>query len=111
MVIYASDTPFDPKVLWNAVPDVVTGEGVSRLATQASRVLIDLAEGAPSAAIRFFLAVRNEPPHQSVVHTTLVPPERLKRYTDREPGVILTDQFCPVDNLMAEVFRARNRDR
>jgi hypothetical protein len=43
------------------------------------------------------------------VHTVLVPPGRLKPFTDREPGVILTDQFCPVDNLMAEVFRNRER--
>ena len=39
--------------------------------------------------------------------TAQVSPDLLKKYTDIEPGIILTDQYCPVDNLMAEVYRRR----
>ncbi|MBA4189320.1 MAG: hypothetical protein C0467_15090 [Planctomycetaceae bacterium] len=36
-----------------------------------------------------------------------VPPDVLKPFLDAEPPVILTDQFAPTDNLMADVFRYR----
>ncbi len=45
--------------------------------------------------------------YSPVVHMYQVPDDRLKPFLDREPGIVLTDQFCPVDNLMAEVFRNR----
>jgi hypothetical protein len=41
--------------------------------------------------------------------TRLVPPQVLEPYLAKEPGVILTDQYAPIDNLMAEVFRRRNQ--
>ena len=37
-----------------------------------------------------------------------VPDSRLESHLQREPGVVLTDQFAPVDNLMADVFRRRD---
>ncbi|HEX4607955.1 MAG TPA: fused MFS/spermidine synthase, partial [Urbifossiella sp.] len=42
-------------------------------------------------------------------YTRLVPPTLLEPFLTREPGVILTDQYAPIDNLMAEVFRRRNQ--
>jgi spermidine synthase len=33
----------------------------------------------------------------------------LEPHLQREPGVVLTDQFAPVDNLMADVFRRRDQ--
>lgn len=40
-------------------------------------------------------------------HTNLVPDTRLEPFLRQEPGIVLTDQYAPVDNLMAEVFRRR----
>jgi hypothetical protein len=42
-------------------------------------------------------------------HTHAVQDELLWPFLEREPGVILTDQYAPVDNLMADVFRRRNK--
>ena len=42
-------------------------------------------------------------------HTLLVTPAWLEPYIKSDPGVILTDQYAPVDNLMADVFRRRNK--
>jgi spermidine synthase/MFS family permease len=44
----------------------------------------------------------------STFHSQVVPHELLAPYLEREAGVVLTDQFAPVDNLMAEVFRRRS---
>ena len=41
-------------------------------------------------------------------YTNLVPAARLRPFLARDPGLILTDQFAPVDNLMADIFRRRN---
>ena len=38
----------------------------------------------------------------------VVPDSKLAPFLKTDPGVILTDQYAPVDNLMAEVFRRRN---
>jgi len=40
-------------------------------------------------------------------YTHVVDDAILRPFLEKEPGVILTDQFAPVDNLMAEVFRRR----
>jgi spermidine synthase len=42
-------------------------------------------------------------------YTHILPDEFLEPFLRQEPGLILTDQFAPVDNLMADVFRRRNR--
>ena len=43
----------------------------------------------------------------ATIRTHVIPDADLKDTLDRDPGVILTDQYAPVDNLMAEVFRRR----
>jgi hypothetical protein len=40
-----------------------------------------------------------------------VPQDRLSPHLQLDPGVLLTDQYAPVDNLMAELFRYRDRYR
>jgi hypothetical protein len=96
LVIYASDKPFNLGALIQAVP------GASGRLVSASMAPIDLPGSSPSFVNH--LAVARD---AQVINTILVPAERLKKFTDREPGVLLTDQYCPVDNLMAEVFRKR----
>ena len=44
-------------------------------------------------------------------YTSRISTERLRPFLEADPGILLTDQFAPVDNLMAEVFRYRNRKR
>jgi spermidine synthase len=106
LVIYASDTPFSAHSLQSAQP---------ALPVSAERFAGSLAElgaapaGPPAAALRCLVALQEEFARRPEVRTVAIPPERLKPYTDREPGVVLTDQFCPIDNLMAEVFRNRNK--
>jgi hypothetical protein len=42
-------------------------------------------------------------------YTNVIPADRLAPFLAADPGVLLTDQYAPVDNLMAEVFRYRER--
>src|SRR5262249_40392449 len=43
--------------------------------------------------------------------TPQVPQEPIQPGLDSRPRIVLTDQYAPVDNLMAEVYRYRNRLR
>ncbi|HEY1190942.1 MAG TPA: fused MFS/spermidine synthase [Gemmata sp.] len=104
LVIYASDKPFSLAALKRGVadrsePGLIAGAAVLGGASADLRATLPAGVVLPPRfagdAVRF--------------HTAVVPAERLKPFTDREPGVVLTDQFCPVDNLMAEVFRNRNK--
>lgn len=45
----------------------------------------------------------------SSFYTHVVPDMVLTPFLERERGLILTDQYAPVDNLMADVFRRRNK--
>jgi predicted membrane-bound spermidine synthase len=106
LVIYASDTPFSLESLRAATPKpAMTAE---RLHGPVSE-LYDLSSGFHSAAIHCLVQTQMELTRRPEFHTHPIAPERLKPFTDREPGVVLTDQFCPIDNLMAEVFRTRNK--
>jgi MFS family permease len=106
MVIYASDKPFRPEALHAAHPG--TFAGPARTVTLPF-ALPGVPGGGPAVpavpvAVWEYVEIRSVG-----ARTVLVPPERLKPYTDREPGVVLTDQYAPIDNLMAEVFRLRER--
>ena len=98
LVIYASNKPFSVATIIGANPGAA-----ARLGTLALGA-VDLPGSGPALATRPALGA-----YTRIVNTTQVPPELLKIYTDREPGLVLTDQFCPIDNLMAEVFRRRER--
>jgi len=101
LVIYASDKPFGLDAMRTAVADQLAPPFAAALATGAAS---GTAAGLPLVAAAEPLARLGTP-----FHTIAVPANRLKTFTDREPGVLLTDQFCPIDNLMAEVFRNRNK--
>ncbi len=101
LVIYASDKPLDLDKLHGAVVDQLSPGFAAGLA-------VGTAGGADiRAALPITLSATPLARDGVRIYTAEVPAARLKPYTDREPGVILTDQFCPIDNLMAEVFRQR----
>jgi predicted membrane-bound spermidine synthase len=103
MVIYASDKPFSLDAIQSAVPPASLKE--EQLVELINRY--NSTTSVYSAVAHFWLDVHTELRRPPVIHTYPIPAERLKPFTDREPGVVLTDQFCPIDNLMAEVFRNR----
>jgi predicted membrane-bound spermidine synthase len=126
LVIYGSDRPFSSEAIRAAVDE--QAEPLEWTASKAGLVVgpVPMPGAGPALAARLGPA-----PFAPKVRTTLVDPEllrwftdktfepdqplnwgqatleNLKPYTDREKGLVLTDQFCPVDNLMADVFRNR----
>ncbi|MBX9580117.1 MAG: fused MFS/spermidine synthase [Gemmataceae bacterium] len=84
-VIYASDRPFDL--------------GAVRDATARAHKYYPAAAAAGGAAVAETVTPEG--------YTHPIPPARLEPFLKGDPGVILTDQYAPVDNLMADVFRKR----
>ena len=85
-VIYASDRPLDLAA-------------VRREAARAYGFWATAAAG--GAALADYVT--------PVGYTHPVPPDRLAPLLKDDPGVVLTDQYAPVDNLMADIFRHRER--
>jgi predicted membrane-bound spermidine synthase len=83
-VIYASDQPFDLAAVREAT---ARANGYYPAAAAAG--------AAPAEAVT------------PGAYTHPVPDDRLQPFLKDDPGVILTDQYAPVDNLMADVFRKR----
>jgi predicted membrane-bound spermidine synthase len=105
MVIYASDRPFS----WEALEAAIENRSNYRqVALQMAPP--ELPGSGPAFAIRWGLAVHYRIPRNPPIYTHEVPRSRVQHLLDRDPGVILTDQFCPIDNLMAEVFRKRMKE-
>ena len=106
-VIYASDTPLQVRDLRTAVksqlvPGFAAGTAVASFATTATAPGL-WPPGMGTGLFPDAAALVGSP-----VHTFEVPMDELqKNYLDADPGVILTDQYAPVDNLMAELFRNR----
>ncbi len=86
-VIYASDRPFDPAA-------------VARAADAAWAAARDPV-AAPLAAALGGPALGGNP----TTYTHLMAADDLAPYLNADPPVILTDQYAPVDNLMANLFR------
>jgi spermidine synthase len=136
LVIYASDRPFSEAAIREAVAAQVPAPFPDRLraALPLGPVAVP-APGGPAVDTWFGLVARAAL-FRPTVRTTPVDPDLLRWFTDpeaapppelrdrlaaraakslpppdwvtnRRRGVVLTDQFCPVDNLMAEVFRKR----
>jgi spermidine synthase len=110
-VIYASDRPFNQDEMKHAVSQqretwiragAAVGDG-SKLTTIPGGGW----GGLPAATATDF-AVSGE---SVQLRTFEIQAERLAPFLAEDPGVLLTDQYAPVDNLMAEVFRYRNRSR
>jgi spermidine synthase/MFS family permease len=100
LVIYASDRPLNLDALRAAAPDQLHGPEIKELVPFAVGT-VELPGAGPGFVARF------GPAEATPIYTHIVPPELLQQFTDREKGIVLTDQFCPVDNLMAEVFRTK----
>ncbi|MCS6865560.1 MAG: fused MFS/spermidine synthase [Gemmataceae bacterium] len=105
MVIYASDRPFS----WEALDAAMENRSNYR------QVALQMAPpewpgSGLAVTTRLALAAYYEIPRSPRLYTHEIPRSRVQHLLDREPGVILTDQFCPIDNLMAEVFRKRMRE-
>ena len=71
--------------------------GISTCVIVASRRHIDMDD--------FISAVRSRKGDQMMSH--VVPRQRLQEYLNDRPAVILTDDYVPVDNLIAPVFEER----
>jgi MFS family permease len=104
MVIYASEKPFN-------IDDLRDAEvNQSPLRSKFKLVTASVALGASQSQPE---DTEGPPPRMGIArylpltHTVQVPDARLKTFTAIEPGLVLTDQYCPIDNLMAEVFRQR----
>jgi spermidine synthase/MFS family permease len=52
-------------------------------------------------------ALARDGPPKPLTHR--LPPGETERLLAQDPGLLLTDQYAPVDNLMAEVFRRREQ--
>ena len=104
-VIYAGGKPFDAAAFRAAVmrqqPPGVFGGGLAvgggyGLAGGAGLAGLAVAATADLAATAGYPFRTHE-----------IPRPLIEKYLAADPGVILTDQYAPVDNLMADVFRNR----
>lgn len=103
LVIYAADRPLDE-------------ERVRTIAYQHLGLAGHAAQGAAigaagGGAIGATMGAAERLMAAMATYTHTIPAERLKPFLAEDPGVLLTDQFAPVDNLMADVFRYRTRAR
>jgi hypothetical protein len=108
-IIYASDKLFDPNALRE---DIWRQQNLPEAAGKCAAVLVAGGMGglpdSLSAAVVAQHAMEQTLPE---LRTSEVSPALLKEYLEAPPTIILTDQYAPVDNLMADVFRYRYRAR
>ena len=92
-VLYASDRPLDAASIWN--------QAERRLTAAWQPIQLPLA------------AVAGNWTSESRARVFMVPMQGplVKAALENEKEVILTDQFAPVDNLLADVFRKRDKGR
>ncbi|MBA4066044.1 MAG: hypothetical protein C0501_20460 [Isosphaera sp.] len=106
LVICASEKPFDRGALYAAVRGQVRPPAPDPRDAAAAGWAASAA--APGGAAHLLAAAAGD--REVPFRTALVPPERLRPYLDAGPEIVLTDQFAPVDNLMADVFRYRYQE-
>lgn len=104
-VIYASEKPLDMAAMRAAVKAQFYGETVT-LTPKAAEMRSEYLAAVGGVMTPVVTAAALPPPP---FYSFRVPQEWLDPYLEKDPGVILTDQFAPVDNLMAEAFRNRNK--
>jgi spermidine synthase/MFS family permease len=108
-IIYASDKPFDPNALRE---DIWRQQNLRDVAGKcASALVAGGVSGVPDSVIAAAVAQHTMEQTVPELRTSEVSPALLKDYLDIPPIIILTDQYAPVDNLMADVFRYRYRYR
>ena len=111
-VIYASDRPLDLGALRTALSrQVIPGFSAAQPVLGLGAGLRALG-GMPHA----WVATSLEPAYGKeqlgvLFRTHRIPQVDLQPYLDTPPRIILTDQYAPVDNLMADVFRYRDSER
>jgi spermidine synthase/MFS family permease len=114
-VIYASDRPLNLESLRAAAMEQlkVLEPPIRGFTARAATTGVSLPGGVPHVLLAVACAqvVEPHPGWVAEIRTFHVPPAELKPYLDAEPPIILTDQFAPTDNLMADVFRYRYRNR
>ena len=117
-VIYASDKPLDLQAIHKGVTVHQQRSLASRLEQARPAIITAWCSGgviipqtflscAPMCAITqdWLDAVTTR------IRTVRADPEAIRPYLEAEPRIILTDQYAPVDNLMADVYRYRSRRR
>lgn len=111
-VIYASDRPLDLAGVRAAV-EAQAGPAkpaAGAAATLAAGVAL-AAPGGSGHGLAAAAAVPSVYDRAVRFRTVQIEPEVLRSYLETPPRVVLTDQYAPVDNLMADVFRYRHRRR
>lgn len=111
-VIYASDRPLDLPALRAAVREQLFFlEPAAREATAAGAAAIAGSPGGIPHALLAAVAAPAVGDRAVPIWTQEVPRRAIQPALDTAPRIILTDQYAPVDNLMADVFRYRYRAR
>jgi len=108
-VIYASDRPLDLSALRAAVseqvlPGFTAANGVGSVAGG-----MQTPGGMPHVLAASIMGSKAY--EEALLRTHRILQVDLQPYLDALPRIILTDQYAPVDNLMADVFRYRYRQR
>jgi len=111
-VIYASNRPFDLSALRTAVKEQVVPDFIAANRVGGMACGMQTLGGLPHAlATAAATPAIGDEVLEAVFNTHRVPHADLQPYLDAPPRIILTDQYAPVDNLMADVFRYRERRR
>lgn len=103
LVIYASDRPLDEARVREVALKHLNIEGKAMVGGMMGAARGGAIGATIVAAERLVQAVE--------IYTHTVPAARLAPFLAVDPGIVLTDQFAPVDNLMADVFRYRTHAR
>ena len=107
-VIYASNAPVDVGFLKFATrQQLIRLEPLAQLAATLGGGSGFAVPGGSGHAIAALAAAPQVGDHAVPFRTVHVPHAVIQPYLDAERPVILTDQFAPTDNLMADLFRYR----
>jgi spermidine synthase len=110
-VIYASEKPLDLTALqWEVWGQTGTESKVRETAARYAAGFAGLS-GRALHDVMVEMWARNQAAETPALYTHRVPPEAVERELARGPVIVLTDQYAPTDNLMADVFRYRTRAR
>jgi spermidine synthase len=101
-VIYGSDEPLNMKALRESMGKHYDAAKSHRLISEASAAASTVV--GPDATIHLgLLRAWNE----ARIWTNAIDAKQLEKIESMRKGLLLTDQFAPVDNLMSDVFRKR----
>jgi len=94
-IVYGSDQPLD----------------VSAVQLAQQKDIRQIADGVDPAAPMVPVQDKTRPPLWKETYIKVLDNATLDQLVNQGKKIMLTDQYCPVDNLMAEVFRDRERDQ